>query len=96
MTLPARMHAATGPTGYMRAGTVPIDERIAPLIEQLWRLGFQTRFCCEGDDPAVRSQKPLLHGYGGTAAAYILFSSYVEACLFASLAGPVSWGYESP
>jgi hypothetical protein len=34
----------------MRPTTAKIDDRMMPLIEHLWRLGFTTLFCCQGDD----------------------------------------------
>ena len=37
----------------MRSTSAQIDEAIAPLIHELWRLGFKTLACCQGDDPAV-------------------------------------------
>jgi hypothetical protein len=64
----------------MRRSIARIDDRMAPLIGHLWRLGFTTNFCCEGEvgDDAMNQ-------------AYISFGSGVEACLFASLAGPLAW-----
>ena len=29
--------------------SVEIDEKMAPLIEMLWKTGIQTQFCCQGD-----------------------------------------------
>lgn len=29
--------------------SIPVDEKIAELIESLWAIGFETQFSCEGD-----------------------------------------------
>lgn len=75
----------------MRPSTVDIDKRIAPLVHELWRLGFATKYCCEGDDPVAMVHK-VNQGRGRTPdLAYIMFGDWVEASLFASLAGPPAW-----
>jgi hypothetical protein len=64
--------------------TIAIDERIAPLISHLWRLGFQTQYSCQGNA-----------GDASTDLAYIMFRSHLEAALFAALAGPLSWDFKT-
>jgi hypothetical protein len=66
--------------------TADIDQSIAHLIEHLWRLGFVTRYCCEGDgDDDGRDDGNTMR------SAYIAFGSWADAALFASWAGPLSW-----
>jgi len=43
---------------------VPIDLNIAPLIEAMWRAGFMTLACCEGDD-------------SDTETGYVMFSEQI-------------------
>ena len=89
----------------VRARQAAIDEPLAPLIRDLWHLGFRTHYSCQGDDPVdcpdevLRALKPrmrrwALDGRRGQTA-YISFGSFAEACLFTSLAGPVSWDYKT-
>jgi hypothetical protein len=59
-----------------------IDQDLVPLIQTLWRAGFTTCFCCQGE--AARSGQ-------GEPLAYIKFSTKVEAALFAAMAGPFHW-----
>lgn len=56
---------------------VPIDRKLAPIMECVWALGLETYFCCEGDD---------LAGLNGTSDADIMFSSMTHAELFATMA----------
>jgi hypothetical protein len=70
----------------LRQATAEIDVAITPLIEELWRLGFTTRYCCQGDDTAAAPGRA-----GWQHLAYITFGSLVEAHLFAALAGPFAW-----
>jgi hypothetical protein len=55
---------------------VEIDAGIAGLIRECWRLGLQTRYCCQGD---------------ADREAYIMFTAAWQAILFAGAAGPVAW-----
>jgi hypothetical protein len=43
---------------------VPVDRNIAPLIEAMWRAGFMTLACCEGDDT-------------DTETGYVMFSEKI-------------------
>jgi hypothetical protein len=36
-------------TTKMTSRSIPVDEKIASLIEILWAIGFETQFSCEGD-----------------------------------------------
>ena len=48
-------HQTTSSTcpSRMRRSSAVIDEGIAELIRHLWRLGFTTRFCCQGRDLGI-------------------------------------------
>lgn len=72
----------------LRHDHADIDQGIAPLIDHLWRLGFRTRYCCQGD--ADQDGYHVPGGEYGTRA-YITFGSMCEAALFVALAGPSSW-----
>src|SRR5262249_50499605 len=61
---------------------VGIDEKIAGLLRQCWRLGLGTRFCCQGDNPPEE---------WGESRAYITFQDWRQALLFAAAAGPMAW-----
>jgi hypothetical protein len=75
----------------LRQRTADIDQHIAPLIRELWRLGFATTHCCQGDMDVDETGAPYADGRSSGRAAYISFTSWVQAALFASLAGPPSW-----
>lgn len=47
-----------------RGRPVPIDMNIVPLVEAMWRAGFMTLACCEGDDT-------------DTETGYVMFSEEV-------------------
>jgi hypothetical protein len=66
----------------MRATTADIDRALAPIIQMLWRRGYRTRYCCQGD-PAM--------DYEGADQAYILFGTALEAALFYAYCGPARW-----
>jgi hypothetical protein len=68
----------------MRTQTADIDERIAPLIQRLWRLGYVTHYCCQGDARQDHVDQ-----------AYITFRSVLEACLFVAQAGPLAWDHRT-
>jgi ribosomal protein S27AE len=71
----------------MRPMTASIDKAMAPLITALWRLGYTTQYCCQGD-AADSSGTPE---NDATRQAYIMLSTRAEAALFAALAGPLAW-----
>src|SRR5262249_21657217 len=55
---------------------VEINAGIAGLIQECWRLGLQTRYCCQGDH---------------RCEAYIMFTSPWPAILFTGAAAPAAW-----
>jgi hypothetical protein len=59
--------------------SIPVDEKIAELIETLWLIGFETQFSCEGDID-------LFDENGGlenlTDASHIIFPRTETAILF--------------
>ncbi|HTR51104.1 MAG TPA: hypothetical protein VMJ10_10390 [Kofleriaceae bacterium] len=65
----------------MRDPRVEVDEKIAPLIKECWRVGLRTLNSCQGNADQTKE----------TSAAYIMFASPLEAIVFAALAGPMSW-----
>jgi hypothetical protein len=66
----------------MHETTAEIDRALAPIIQMLWRRGYQTRFCCQGD-PAT--------DFEGANQAYIKFGTHIEAALFYAYCGPARW-----
>ncbi len=64
-----------------------IDKAIAPLIKRLWRLGLSLTTAVRGNYRGSSDR-----GQEGVAPhAYIGFRSWLEACLFAAIAGPLRW-----
>lgn len=58
---------------------VPVDEKIAELIETLWLIGFETQFSCEGDTDLFDESGSLENH---TDAAHIVFPEVSEAVKF--------------
>jgi len=75
----------------LRTEQAQIDQQMAPLIRELWRLGFRAEFCCQGDPPVGAGMHSRAPEQGAEQPAYISFATALEALLFASLAGPPSW-----
>jgi hypothetical protein len=65
----------------MRESTVGIDKALVPIITGLWRKGWRTRYCCQGDEVPAGEQPRYEH------LAYITFYTAAEAALFVAFAG---------
>jgi hypothetical protein len=59
--------------------SVPVDEKIAELIEVLWRIGFETQFSCEGDIELFDETGTLENL---TDASHIVFPEVSQAVKF--------------
>lgn len=79
--------------------SVEIDEKMAPLIEMLWKTGIQTQFCCQGDHMFLDPTEWDARAY----RAYILMTrdenslEFVKLLLsnfYAFTAEKVSWTIE--
>lgn len=59
--------------------SIPVDEKIAELVETLWSIGFETQFSCEGDVELFDETGSLENL---TDAAHIIFPKISEAAKF--------------
>lgn len=66
-------------TTVLTSRLVPVDEKIAELIETLWLIGFETQFSCEGDIDLFDETGTLENL---TDAAHIVFPQVSEAVKF--------------
>lgn len=61
---------------------IPVDRKIAELIEALWTIGFDTQFCCEGDTELFDPSGSLENT---TDSAHIIFPNVEQGVKFAEL-----------
>jgi hypothetical protein len=66
----------------MHTKTADIDSALVPIIQMLWRRGYQTCFCCQGYSET---------DFEGAHQAYIKFGTHIEAALFYAYCGPARW-----
>lgn len=70
---------------------IEVDERMAPLLEALWRFDFVTQFSCQGDPEHYIADEVGTH----EALAYIAFAEYEQSSQFVTqtvdLLGYVPW-----
>ena len=55
----------------LHSGKIEIDEKLVPLIKLLWKKGYKTTSCCQGDEISAEGNSEEEHGYIG-------FDSYEE------------------
>lgn len=63
----------------MTSKSVPVDSRIAPLIEALWKIGIETQFSCEGNLELFDESGTLENM---TDASHIVFPKMETAIIF--------------
>ena len=63
---------------------ITVDVAIAPLIQECWRIGTTTRFCCEGD-PRAKTLNPKRVTTTTALCGYICFVGLSTAEVVASL-----------
>lgn len=62
-----------------KGGTVDIDKNIVPVITELWSIGIDTRFCCEGFEDDVEDPSGYVMyqwGIGNTMKVINVLSKY--------------------
>lgn len=82
-----RKNASINPEGLWRrrhktiltTRGVPVDQKIAELIETLWTIGFETLYSCEGDTDLYDENGDLENL---TDAAHVIFPRVEDAVLF--------------
>jgi hypothetical protein len=55
----------------LHSGKIEIDEKLVPLIKLLWKEGYKTTSCCQGDEISTEGDSEKENGY-------ISFDSYEE------------------
>lgn len=63
----------------MTSRAIPVDSRIAPLVETLWKIGIETQFSCEGNKELFDESGSLENM---TDASHIVFPNLETAIIF--------------
>lgn len=66
-------------TTTLTSKSIPVDSKIAELVESLWAIGFETQFSCEGDIDLFDENGDLENM---TDASHIIFPRIETAVLF--------------